>query len=274
MTIRTGRGGLPRTGGLMTGDIQLTDTLQIRGSNGTETKPVYADALGTSGMWFSLFGAGDVVIETSGGGALHFQNDGTRVAFVSDTGGFHTNDGSALLNEVASNVNPNVVLDSGDLDTGVARFAANQPSMVAGGIEAMRWTATQTKISGGSTHGSFANVQSVVQAHTLAASTSSVLTLGLPAGAFVLGVSALVTTAVGTATSWIIGTPADTNLWGAGANSTGITTSSTDYTATGAVGIQGAGSTTDIVISAVGAAFSAGVIQVDVQYIDNDAPTA
>ncbi len=195
MTVRTGRGGLPRTGGTMTGDLTMAAGAQILLNDGSASAPALADAAEPTkkGIAFSDTGsAGKIEFITNG--AIRCVLDGDRLRGT-NTAAY------ALITVTPTATTPSMAPNGRqDSNSGHGWAGADLPTEIAGGIEQVRYSPTGTSFTGGSTHSSFANVRSVVQSHTLAASTSSVLTLGLPAGAFVLGVGAIVTTEVATAT--------------------------------------------------------------------------
>lgn len=94
--------------------------------------------------------------------------------------------------------------------------------------------------------------------------TSVTLSAAVPKGASIEGVQSIITTAIGGATGYQVGTTADTDLYGVrSATTVGSGTDDNSWTANGS-GYQI--SNLDIVVSAVGGTFTAGAISVTVQY--------
>jgi hypothetical protein len=91
----------------------------------------------------------------------------------------------------------------------------------------------------------------------------------IPAGAVVVGVTAKVLTAVTGATSWQLGTAADPDRFAAtGGIALGSTTQNSDWTAGG---IECFPAATNLILTANGSNFTAGSIQISVQYLRGEA---
>jgi hypothetical protein len=91
----------------------------------------------------------------------------------------------------------------------------------------------------------------------------------IPAGAVVVGVTAKVLTAVTGATSWQLGTAADPDRFAAaGGIALGSTTQNADWTAGG---IECFPAATNLILTANGSNFTAGSIQISVQYLRGEA---
>lgn len=99
---------------------------------------------------------------------------------------------------------------------------------------------------------------------------SSTFSAAIPAGARLVGVCARVTTTITGATSWKLGTVADDDNFGATlALAAGTTTTHASYTAV----LSDSVAARDVVVTANGANFTAGVVKVYVSYFEAPAPT-
>ena len=94
----------------------------------------------------------------------------------------------------------------------------------------------------------------------------------IPAGAFILGITARVTTEIEGATTWDLGDGSDIDRWGAAlALASGTLIDPTDYVATGFGQFSSAN---DVVLTANGANFTAGAVRLTVHYLDLTPPTS
>jgi ribosomal protein L27 len=66
------------------------------------------------------------------------------------------------MQEAATSTNPTVLSNKADADTGVGWVSANIGSLVAGGVEAMRWTATGAAVAGDITANNFAGRNRII----------------------------------------------------------------------------------------------------------------
>lgn len=181
--------------------------------------------------------------------------------------------GPAVLNEAATSTNPTLIPNRADPDSGVGWATTNTPALIAGGVEAARYTTTAFKFTGGAANGEFLNLQSITAEDTLTAAASHTGSVQIPAGAFVLGLVTRVTTAVEGASAFSIGDGSDVDLWGASiAKEVNTTSDATDYTAVGAAGTLYT-SANNVVFTAITSNFTAGVIRYTVFYIDVTPPT-
>ena len=102
---------------------------------------------------------------------------------------------------------------------------------------------------------------------------ASVTATGLiPAGAFIIGITARVTTAITGATTWDLGDGTDVDRWGAAlALAAGTLVDPTDYTV---AGFGQFSSASDVVLTANVANFTAGAVRITVHYLDLTPPTS
>lgn len=125
-------------------------------------------------------------------------------------------------------------------------------------------------LSQGTAYGALANLKSVTAEITCSGASSSASNL-IPAGAFVLGVTARVITAITGASAFTIGDGSDADKWGAGiALTAGTTTTGAAFTA----GPSHYAAATSVVLTATTSSFTAGKVRVTVHYIDFTAATA
>lgn len=123
-----------------------------------------------------------------------------------------------------------------------------------------------------------ANVQKTIiqQATTeltgLAGATMTATNL-IPAGSFVIGVSAKVTADITGASSWDLGDGVDVDRWGAGIALTLSPVTTVDITDFTASGFGQFASANDVVLTANVANFTAGAVRLTVHYISLTAPT-
>lgn len=96
-------------------------------------------------------GANVFIIKTGGNSALSANTSALYSwivhYFSADLRAFSSVDRFDIRNLAASSTTPTYSWGS-DILSGLGRFIAGQPSMVAGGVEAQRWTATQTILMG------------------------------------------------------------------------------------------------------------------------------
>ena len=161
------------TGGVnITGDLNTTDA--VAGQVYTQVNNTSTDA-GAYTHTITTSNDGSIFLQkhsTAGGGAAYIYNSGTgtlniynsvssgAVNFGSNNVGnqmtldasgnltFLNAAGPALMQEAATSTNPTVLSNKADPDTGVGWVSANIGSLVAGGVEAMRWTATGAAVAG------------------------------------------------------------------------------------------------------------------------------
>ncbi len=98
---------------------------------GSETNPALAFGDGNTGF----FENGDNVLAVTIEGAARHQFNGNFLRSNNSAG-------YGLLNEVASNINPVVLPNNGDADTGLGQNAIDQLSLIAGGVEMLRLVET------------------------------------------------------------------------------------------------------------------------------------
>ena len=127
-------------------------------------------------------------------------------------------------------------------------------------------------ISGDLANGALSNIR-IVDIELTALSGASVTATGLiPAGAFIIGITARVTTAITGAADFDIGDGTDVDRWGAAiAIASGTTAGIQDYTA---AGFGQFSSANDVVLTANGANFTAGAVRITVHYLDLTPPTS
>ncbi|MHC4312619.1 MAG: LamG domain-containing protein [Planctomycetota bacterium] len=119
-----------------TGDVEIDNHLLLPQVNEPAT-PTLAFGDGDSGF----FEQSDDVIYLSLGTVGRYRFDGSNITTVSANR-------FSLRHEVPSSTNPVFVPNSSDLDTGVGWNAADELSLVAGGVEGIRVTATDTTVQG------------------------------------------------------------------------------------------------------------------------------
>ncbi len=132
-----GAGGYDHT---ETSELKWDDTNKqiIINQLDTPLKPALAFGDGSSGFYGTLNNR----ILISLGGILHWGFIGGSKLFQgADT------DSPALKNVASSGTAPNIFPSSGDQDTGVGRVAADQISIIAGGVEGIRITETGSAIT-------------------------------------------------------------------------------------------------------------------------------
>jgi len=177
---------------------------------------------GTAYVDFKATSAGKLYIETSGTGVRIDVSGGTGTIWQGNTGWWGTVDGfsGGLLPEVATSTNPNLVMNYADLDTGVGASAADQLSLVAGGVEGIRIsedTLVVIDLKGTMvTHGSMINAVTTVNAATYDllisdhilnityTSTGAVTSLTLPTAQVYSGRNLIIKDAAGNASTYNI----------------------------------------------------------------------
>jgi len=177
---------------------------------------------GTAYVDFEATSAGKLYIETSGTGVRIDVSGGTGTIWQGHTGWWGTVDGfsGGLLPEVATSTNPNLVMNYADLDTGVGASAADQLSLVAGGVEGIRIsedTLVVIDLKGTMvTHGSMINAVTTVNAATYDllisdhilnityTSTGAVTSLTLPTAQVYSGRNLIIKDAAGNASTYNI----------------------------------------------------------------------
>jgi hypothetical protein len=91
------------------------------------------------------FGDGDTGFYESVDDTVRMAFAGVAVwQFTATQFGGRGNSRPSFLDETPSGTNPNIIPDFADLDTGIGTAGANQISLIAGGVEAMRLSATET----------------------------------------------------------------------------------------------------------------------------------
>lgn len=95
------------------------------------------------------FGDGDSGVYEESDDKLCFSTAGTKRIYIDNVGNVKNQNDSrwVFLNETATDTNPNIVLAGDDLDTGIGKAAADQLSLIAGGVEALRLTETTGDIA-------------------------------------------------------------------------------------------------------------------------------
>ena len=192
--------------------------------------------------------------------------------------------GVLITPDVASSTNPNICPRYNDGDTGVGHTGTlDQLSLIAGGVEGIRITeaSNQTTVdidAGDNAAGNVGALTSVKSAiATVSSSAAATLTASslIPAGCFLLGLTARITTTFGTTTGLTDFDVGDGVTADRFANSLAIT-SGTTMDMTDATASPGGwfASANDVVLTAVGGNFDAtGVIELIAHYIDLTAPT-
>ena len=262
MTVRTGRGGLPLTGGTMTGDLTMGAGTQILLDAGTTGAPGVVVSGGNSGFYSVM--ADEIGVSI----------DGTmRFSWSTSTFSGANAAGPRIISEASSYTNPTFVPDRTENESGVGG-TNNDVSLIAVGVEGIRVTTTEASITGGLLNGEFLDFGSVTNQHTLAAAATSTISNFIPAGAFLLSLTVRVTTAVTGATSFDIGDGATADLWGDNISiNLNTTTDATDYTTTAAVGTLYI-TNNNLVFTAVGSNFTAGVIRASATFLKPTPATA
>ncbi len=267
------------------GDIEFADRLGIGiapNSGARLTLPKEDDAA-TPTLAFGdgdtgFYQASDNEIRIALGGVLQFGIKGSKIQGASASA-------FGLINENASATNPTMLPDTTDEDTGIGQAAADQLSLIAGAIEGIRITEVNSIITvdidagdnGTGQVGCLTSIKSNEQAITSSAAATLTATGLIPAGVFVIGITARVTTGFGTSTGltdFDVGDGSDVDRW---ANSLGITAGTTMDLANNTSGPFGATGTSalNVVLTAVGGNFDGtGVIQLIAHYIELTPPTS
>lgn len=111
-----------------------------------------------------------------------------------------------LLAEDPSSTNPSMVPDNADTDSGIGQAAADQPNIIAGGVESVRHSessgdVTRTIFSDDNTHGGYNN--KVYSASiTVTASSTLTIDLNIPSGERILQCQLHVQTALAGGDTW------------------------------------------------------------------------
>lgn len=228
---------------------------------------------------------------------IHARGFGTTAATYSlaldnSDGSKYLQFGDAGLLEVLGNFsfagsNPTFQGTSGTLSIG--NLTSNTagliqfPSANTGAIAFTAATGTLTNnaftFAGGPTgfvagNGGFGAINTLTGVSSALSGATSTL-IQIPAGSLVLGVTARVTTAItsGVATSWSLGTVATPTLWGTTlAFTLGTTVTGTNYVLFTAPIMYP--TATNIIATANAGTFSAGVVRVQVYYMNYTAPTS
>ena len=141
----------------------------------------------------------------------------------------------------------------------------------------MHMSPSGISFAAGTATGEESNIKAVTSSENVSGSAGThTVSNFIPDGAFLIGLTVRVTTAVEGATSFQIGDGVDADLWGNAISiNVNTTTTAADYTAAGAAGTLYT-SANDVVFTAVGGAadFSAGAIKITAFYIDVTAPTS
>lgn len=246
--------------------ITMASGTQILLDNGTSAAPSMSFLNDPNTGWFTSFSdeislaTGGNTRWTIGGGFLRASNSA----------------GVSILNATASATLPTLVPRTSSINTGIGSSANNVLQLIAGGVEGVQVTTTETKITGGDTNGAFLNIGSATASAAFDADGATHTFSNLiPAGCFLLGVGTRITETIVGATTVEIGDGSDPNLWGASADVLiNTTTDYTDYTAAGAVGTLYIAAQS-VVVTAVGGAadFSDGTMRIVVHCETNTAPT-
>ncbi len=248
----------------------LTASRQIMMTGGSISAPSLADSAEPTkkGIFFSGTGATSEID--------FVQNAILRWKMKSNTFGESTGVGACLLAATPTATIPSVRPRADDNNTGIGWDGEDKPTMIAGGVQSMKWTTTATKVTGGALNGEFLNIKSATASAAFDSDGNThTFTNLIPAGAYLLALTTRVTETIVGATSVDIGDGSTADLWG---NNTGVsvdtTTDHTDYTTAAAVGTLYL-SANNVVITAVGGAadFSDGTMRVTALYIDVTAPT-
>jgi hypothetical protein len=249
-TIRNGTG---QAGGLtvrsQSGPLNLTATgaagiiLALDGTVGTEGQVVLPSenlaatptlAFGDGNCGF--FEAADNELSFSANGSEIWRFNPTRIRAINGTG-------PQLLAASPTDTAPNINPSRGDGDTGLGSAAADQLSLIAGGVESLRITEASTistfDFDAGDNAapqvGALTSLKSV--SATVTAATAATLTASnlIPAGSFVIGLTLRVETEfdnTASLTTFSVGDGSDADRWGTAiARTAGTTVDLTDATA-------------------------------------------
>lgn len=158
------------------------------------------------------------------------------------------------------------------LESLISPITGPSDRILGGGGSAKVNTSGDLEIDGGLTNGALSNIK-VADTELTAMSGATVTATNLiPAGAFIIGITARVTTEITGATTWDLGDGSDVDRWGAAlALSAGTLVDPTDYTV---AGFGQFSSASDVVLTANVSNFTAGAVRITVHYIDLTAPTS
>ena len=118
---------LTETGVATTDQVTIAPGVTLRGAAAT---PALAFGDGDTGFYESA----DDTLKFTAAGA----DAGTLTTSLTWNGTIQTSIGGRMVNEAASATNPNYVPTAADLDTGIGSAAADQLSLISGGVEMVR----------------------------------------------------------------------------------------------------------------------------------------
>ena len=143
-------GGTPAAGTFTTvttsGNIITPDTTTAGLVNASGDSFLYVDE-NSGGHWYAKSATGTMLFDAN---SFSFRTAAGTAFFDGSSTGVQVSNaaGPAMMNEAATSTNPTLIPNQADPDTGMGWVSANIGALVAGGVEALRWTTGQVTITG------------------------------------------------------------------------------------------------------------------------------